>query len=218
MQWRCNDSALDIGISGVWVQQSQEEKRGVVSGHRAVKSYRVPCCWWRAISSQPMLCYANSSALYAENDPFLPFLNKIDFILSFYCRLSCLWKAVIWWCLMVRVCLCVPRERGGGVSRLNSWAVKKRIALFGAEFNEMINDPQDSHSQQGEKENEGAEDSIGLLQLYVSCGPPLKMWIVFETWNPSFWLQTVWFPLMQLRQTETGLGLFILFSSRQSLY
>lgn len=29
-----------------------------------------------------------------------------------------------------------------------------RIAFFGAEFNEMINDPQDSHSQQGEKKNE----------------------------------------------------------------
>lgn len=51
----------------------------------------------------------------------------------------------------------------------------KRIAFFGAEFNEMINDPQDSHSQQGEKKNERAEDSIGLLRLYVSCGPSLKM-------------------------------------------
>lgn len=52
----------------------------------------------------------------------------------------------------------------------------KRIAFFGAEFNEMINDPQDSHSQQGEKKkNELAEDSIGLPRLYVSCGPPLKM-------------------------------------------
>lgn len=44
------------------------------------------------LAHQPALCYANSSALYAENDPFLPFLNKIDFILSFYCRLSCLAK------------------------------------------------------------------------------------------------------------------------------
>lgn len=65
------------------------------------------------LAHQPALCYANSSALYAENDPFLPFLNKIDFILSFYCRLSCLWKAVIWQCLMVRVCLCAPEEEAG---------------------------------------------------------------------------------------------------------
>lgn len=47
----------------------------------------------------------------------------------------------------------------------------KRIAFFRAEFNEMINDPQDSHSQQGEKENKGAGDSIDLLRLYVSNGP-----------------------------------------------
>lgn len=141
------------------------------------------------LAHQPMLCYANSSALYGENDPFLSFLNKIDFILSFYCHLSCLWKAVIWWCLMVRVCLCVPEERRGSFTS-EFLSCVKRIAFFGAEFNEMINDPQDSHSQQG------AEDSIGLLRLYVSCGPPLKMWIVFETWNPSFWLPRVGFPLM----------------------
>lgn len=65
------------------------------------------------LAHQPALCYANSSAPYAENDPFLPFLNKIDFILSFYCRLSCLQKAVIWWCLMVWACLCVPDEEAG---------------------------------------------------------------------------------------------------------
>lgn len=65
------------------------------------------------LAHQPALCYANSSALYAENDPFLPFLNKIDFILSFYCRLSCLRKAVIWQCLMVWVCLCAPEEEAG---------------------------------------------------------------------------------------------------------
>lgn len=48
----------------------------------------------------------------------------------------------------------------------------------------MINDPQDSHSQQGEKKNERAEDSIGLLRLYVSCGPPLKNVNCF--WNMKF--------------------------------
>lgn len=147
------------------------------------------------LAHQPLLCYANSSALYAENDPFLPFLSKIDFILSFYCRLSCRRKAVIWWCLMVRACLCVPGERRGCFTS-EFLSCVKRIAFFGAEFNEMINDPQDSRSQQGEKQNEGAEDSIGLLWLYVSCGPPLKMRIVFETWNPSFWLPKVGFPLM----------------------
>lgn len=81
---------------------------------------------------------------------------------------------------MVQACLCVPEERRGCFAS-EFLSCVKRIAFFGAEFNEMINDPQDSHSQQGEKKNEGAEDSIGLLQLYVSCGPPLKMRIVFET-------------------------------------
>lgn len=65
------------------------------------------------LARQPALCYANSSALHAEIDPLLPSLNKIDFILSFYCRLSCLREAVIWRCLMVRVCLCAPEERRG---------------------------------------------------------------------------------------------------------
>lgn len=102
------------------------------------------------LAHQPMLCYANSSALYAESDPFLPFLNKIDFILSFYCRLSCPRKAVIWRCLMVRACLCVPEERRGCFAS-EFLSCVKRIAFFGAEFNEMINDPQDSHSQQGER-------------------------------------------------------------------
>lgn len=51
----------------------------------------------------------------------------------------------------------------------------------------MINDPQDSHSQQGEKRNEGAEDSIGLLRLYVSCGPSFENANCF--WNmKSFFL------------------------------
>lgn len=108
---------------------------------------------------------------------------------------------------MVRVCLCAPEKRRGCFAS-EFLSCVKRIAFFGAEFNEMINDPQDSHSQQGEEKNERAEDSIGLLRLYVSCGPPLKMWIVFETWNPSFWLPRVGFPLMLLRQTETGLGFF----------
>lgn len=147
------------------------------------------------LARQPGLCYANSSALYAENDLLLPLLNKIEFIISFYCRLSCLRKAVIWWCLMVQVCLCATEERRGCFAS-EFLSCVKRIAFFGSEFNEMINDPQDSHSQQGEKKNERAEDSIGLLRLYVSCGPPLKMWIVFETWNPSFWLPRVGFPLM----------------------
>ena len=75
---------------------------------------------------------------------------------------------------MVRACLCVPEERRGCFTS-EFLSCVKGIAFFGAEFNEMINDPQDSHSQQGEKKNEGAEDSIGLLRLYVSCGPPLKM-------------------------------------------
>lgn len=63
--------------------------------------------------------------------PFYPFLNKIDFILSFYCRLSCLRKRQsfgdVWWC--ERVCVCL--ERGGGVSRLNSWAVWKGSLSLG---------------------------------------------------------------------------------------
>lgn len=75
---------------------------------------------------------------------------------------------------MVQACLCASEEAAGCfVSEFLSCV--KRIAFFGAEFNEMINDPQDSHSQQGERKNELAEDSIGLLQLYVSCSPPLKM-------------------------------------------
>lgn len=59
--------------------------------------------------------------------PSVPFLNKMDFILSFYCRLFCLRRAVIWWCLMVRMRLCAWRRRGGGVLRLNSWAVWKGL-------------------------------------------------------------------------------------------
>lgn len=117
------------------------------------------------LAHQPRLCYANSSALYAENDLFLPFLNKIDFILSFYCRLSCLQKAVIWRCLMVRACLCVPKERRGCLTS-EFLSCVKRIAFFGAEFNEMINDPQDSHSQQGEKKKWG---SWRLNRFYCDC-------------------------------------------------
>ena len=31
------------------------------------------------------------------------------------------------------------------------------------------------HNKERKKKNELGEDSIGLLRLYVSCGPPLKM-------------------------------------------
>lgn len=139
-----------------------------------------------------MLCYANTSALYAENDPFLPLLNKIDFILSFYCTLSCLWKAVIWQCLMVRVCLCASEERWWWCFASKFLSCVKGIAFFGTEFNEMINDPQNSHSQQGEKRNEGAEDSIGLLQLYVSCGPSFENVNCFWNMKSSFLIAEGW--------------------------
>lgn len=77
------------------------------------------------LAGQPLLCYANSSPLYAETDPFLPFLNKIDIILSFYCQLSCLRMAVIWQCLMARVCLwCVWRKVAG---RVCVWIPELRV-------------------------------------------------------------------------------------------
>lgn len=76
--------------------------------------------------------------------------------------------------------VCVrPKKKRRGCFASEFLSCVKGITFFGAEFNEMINDPQDSHSQQGERErkkkNELAEDSIGLPRLYVSCGPPLKM-------------------------------------------
>lgn len=175
--WHCDFLLLNVERSGAEVRCCF---RPLYEKHNSGKASEPLVTDEEPLAHQPVLCYAKSSALYAENDPFLPFLNKIDFILSFYCRLSCLRKAVIWWCLMGRVCLCVPEKRRGCFAS-EFLSCVKRIAFFGAEFNEMINDPQDSHSQRGEKENEGAEDSIGLLWLYVSCGPPLKMWIVFET-------------------------------------
>ena len=89
--------------------------------------------------------------------PSYPFLNKIDFILSFYCRLSCLRKKrqSFGRCLMVRACLCAPGERRGCFTS-EFLSCVKGIAFFRAEFNEMINDPQDSHSQQGEEERMSA--------------------------------------------------------------
>lgn len=141
---------------------------------------------------QPWLCYANSSALYAETDPLLPSLNKIDFILSFYGAPSCLRRAVIWWCFMVQVCLCVPEGTQGCLTS-EFLSCVKRITFFGAEFNEMINDPQDSHSQQGEKRNEGAEDWMGFLQLYVSCGSPLKTVNCFWKMKSFFLIVEAWF-------------------------
>lgn len=131
------------------------------------------------LAHQPMLCYANNSALYAQNDPCLPFLNKIDFILSFYCRLSCLRKAVIWRCLMVRVCLCVPEEKRGGFTS-EFLSCVKRSSFFGAEFNEMINDPQDSHSQQGEKKEWGS------WRLNRFTAIVCQLWSPFENVN-CFW-------------------------------
>lgn len=197
--WTCIDLSLTLGFPLFECRKVRRRSkvlfRATLWGAQQWKASEPLVTDEEPLAGQLVLCYANSSALYAENDPLLPFLNKIDFILSFYCRLSCLRKAVIWWCLMVRACLCVPEERRGCLAS-EFLSCVKRIAFFGAEFNEMINDPQDSHSQQGEKKNEGAEDSIGLLRLYVSYGPPLKLWIVFETWNPSFWLQRVEFPLM----------------------
>lgn len=90
--------------------------------------------------------------------PSYPFLNKIDFILSFYCRLSCLRKKKA----VIRptfdgasVFVCAPAERRGCFAS-EILSCVKGIAFFGAEFNEMINDPQDSHSQQGEEERMSA--------------------------------------------------------------
>lgn len=59
---------------------------------------------------------------------------------------------------MVRACLCAPEERRGCFASEFLSCVKRIAFFWGAEFNEMINDPQDSHSQQGEreKENEGS--------------------------------------------------------------
>lgn len=67
------------------------------------------------LAHQPGLCYANSLHSMHKMTPLLPFLNKTNFILSFYCCLSCLQKAVIWQCLRVRVCFCAPEEKEVGV-------------------------------------------------------------------------------------------------------
>lgn len=51
--------------------------------------------------------------------------------------------------------MCAPAERRGCFAS-EFLSCVKGIAFFGAEFNEMINDPQDSHSQQGEEERMSA--------------------------------------------------------------
>lgn len=105
-----------------------------------------------------MLCYANSSALYAENDPFLPFFeqNRLYFIILLPSFLSAKKKAVIRPTFDgASVFVCAPAERRGCFAS-EFLSCVKGIAFFGAEFNEMINDPQDSHSQQGEEERMSA--------------------------------------------------------------
>lgn len=90
--------------------------------------------------------------------------------------------------------VCAWRRRGGGVLRLNSWAVWKGSFSLGLNLMRWSMTLKiHIHKERKKKKNELAGDSIGLLHLYVSCGPPLKMWIVFETWNPSFWLPRVGF-------------------------